>query len=81
MHLVNSIVTVTVNGIDTALVFGDFNSQQLLRGVMREANGYTVFCAIRVGAVFLDAMNVPLAFVTVVCKSFIVHSIPDYTVG
>ena len=64
MHLVNSIVTVTVNGIDTALVFGDFNSQQLLRGVMREADGYTVFCAIRVGAI-LDAMNVPLAFVTI----------------
>ena len=71
---------VTVNGIDAALVFGDFNLQLLLSRVMREADGYTVSCAIRVGAVFPDAMNVPLAFVTVVCKSFVVHSIPDYIV-
>ena len=41
----------TVSGVDAAFVFGDFNSQ--LRGIMREANGYTVTCAIRVGVVFL----------------------------
>ena len=43
---------VAVNGIDAGLVFGDFNSQLLLRGVMREADGYTVSCTILVGAVF-----------------------------
>ena len=59
---------VTVNGIDAALVFGDFTSQLLLRGVRREANGYTVSCAIRVGAVFRDAMNAPPAHITVTCK-------------
>ena len=59
---------VTVNGIDAALVFGDFNSQLLLRGIAREANGYTVSCAIRVGAVFLDAMNAPPAHIIVACK-------------
>ena len=58
----------TVDGIDAALVFGDFNSQLLLRNITREANGYTVSCSIRVGAVFQEAMNVPLAHVTVLCK-------------
>ena len=56
---------VTVDGIEAALVFGDFNSQLLLRNITREANGYTISCSIRVGAVFEDAMNVPLAHVTV----------------
>ena len=55
-------------GIDAALVFGDFNSELLLRNITREANSYTVSCAILAGAVFQDAMNVPLAHVTVLCK-------------
>ena len=58
----------TVGGIEAALVFGDFNAQLLLRNIMREANGYTVSCTIRVGAVFLDAMNPPTTFITVICK-------------
>ena len=58
---------VTVNGIDTALVFGHYNSQLLLRGVVRVADGYTVTCAIRVGAVFLDTMNTPPVHITVIC--------------
>ena len=57
-----------VDGIEAALVFGDFNSLVLLRNITREANGYTVSCAIRVGAVFLDAMNTPTTFITVLCK-------------
>ena len=64
---------VAVDGIEDALVFGDFNSQLLLRNITREANGYTISCSIRVGAVFEDAMNVPLAHVTVLCKC-----IPSY---
>ena len=56
---------VEVNGIDTALVFGETNSQLLLRGIAREANGYTVSCAIRVGAIFQEAMNTPPAHITV----------------
>ena len=59
---------VTVSGIDAALVFGDFNSQLLLRGITREADSYTVSCAIRVGAVFRDTMNTPLTFIAVICK-------------
>ena len=59
---------VTVSGIDAAMLFGDFNSQLLLRGVTRQANGYTVSCAILVGAVFLDATNVPSPFITVICE-------------
>ena len=66
---------VTVNGIDAALVFGDFNSQLLLRGITREANSYTVSCAILVGAVFREAMNTPLTFIAVICKSLGVHSV------
>ena len=57
-----------LDGIEAALVFGDFNSQLLLRAITREANGYTVSCAIRVGAVFLDTMNPPTTFITVICK-------------
>ena len=59
---------VAVNGIEAALVFGDFNSQLLLRGVTREASGHTVSCSIRVGAVFREAMNPPPAHITVTCK-------------
>ena len=55
-------------GIETALVFGESNSQLLLTGITREANGYTVSCAIRVGPFFQEAMNMPLAHVTVLCK-------------
>ena len=58
----------TVSGIDAAFVFGDFNSQLLLRGIMREANGYTVTCSIRVGAVFQEVTNVPSTFITVTCE-------------
>ena len=58
---------VTVNGTDAALVFGDFNSHLLLSGIPREADGYTVVSSVRVGAVFLDAMNVPLTFVSCSC--------------
>ncbi len=57
-----------VDGIEAALVFGDFNSQVLLRNITREANGYTVSCAILVGAVFLDAIYPPTTFITVLCK-------------
>ena len=59
---------VTVSGIDAALVFGDFHSQLLLRGITREANGYTVSCAIRVGAVFQEAINAPPAHIIVACE-------------
>ena len=48
---------VTVNGIDAALVFGDFNSQLLLRGITIEASAYTVSCIICVGAVILIGYN------------------------
>ena len=57
-----------VNGIDSALVFGEYNSQLLLRGITREANGYTVACAVLVGALFREAMNAPLAFIKVTCE-------------
>ena len=58
----------TVSGIDAAFVFGEYNSQLLLRGITREANNYTVSCAILVGAVFRDARNAPPAHVTVACE-------------
>ena len=58
-----------VSGIDAALVFGDFNSQLLLRDVTREASGHTVSCAILVSSwCCLDAMNAPPAHITVTCK-------------
>ena len=57
-----------VSGIDAALVFGDFNSQLLLRGIRREASAYSVSCTILVGAVFLDTTNAPPVYITVVCK-------------
>ena len=57
-----------VSGIDAGLVFGDFNSQLLLRGIRREASAYSVSCTILVGAVFLDTTNAPPVYITVVCK-------------
>ena len=68
---ISDLVTVTGImdvGIEAASVFGEYNSQLLLRGITREANGYTVSCLIRVGAAFQEAMNVSLAHVTVLCK-------------
>ena len=56
---------VTVSGIDSALLFGEYNSQLLLRGITREANGYTVTCSIRAGAIFREAMDAPPAHITV----------------
>ena len=35
-----------VNGVVGACVLGEFNSQLVLKGVTREANGYTVTCSI-----------------------------------
>ena len=35
-----------VNGVVGACVLGEFNSQLILKGVTREANGYTVTCSI-----------------------------------
>ena len=66
---------VAVSGIDAALVFGEFSSQLLLSGITREANGYTVTCAIRVGAIFQEAINAPPAHITVTCKYHITVSI------
>ena len=54
-----------VDGIEAALVFGETNSQLLLRNIAREANNYTVSCSILAGATFQEAMNTPPAHITV----------------
>lgn len=51
----------TVNGVVGACVLGEFNSQLVLKGVTREANGYTVACSIlnEDGLTFADQTQPP----------------------
>ena len=57
-----------VNGVVGACVLGEFNSQLILKGVTREADGYTVTCSIldTDGASFI-AQTEPPATISVIC--------------
>ena len=50
-----------VNGVVGACVLGEFNSQLVLKGVTREANGYTVTCSIlnEDATLFIDQTQPP----------------------
>ena len=62
-----------VDGVVGACVFGEYRTQLILKGVTREADGYTITCSVRDGVFFVEPQNEPPAFLSVICKSFDLH--------
>ena len=62
-----------VDGVVGACVFGEYRTQLILKGVTRQADGYTITCAVRDGVIFVEPQNEPPAFLSVICKSFDPH--------
>ena len=62
-----------VAGVVGACVFGEYNTQLILKGVTRQADGYTVTCAVQDGIFYVEPQNEPPAFLSVICKSFDLH--------
>ena len=62
-----------VDGVVGACVFGEYRTQLILKGVTRQADGYTVTCAALDGVFFVEPQNEPPAFLSVICKSFDLH--------
>ena len=63
----------SVNGVVGAFVLGEFNTQLILKGVTREANGYIIACSVLDGVIFVVPQNEPPAFLSVICASFDLH--------
>ena len=61
-----------VNGVVGACVFGEFNTQLLLKEVTREAEGYTVTCSILDDLFFVAPPDDPPGFLSVICTLFCV---------
>ena len=57
-----------VNGVVGACVLEEFNSQLVLKGVRREANGYTITCSIlNVGETLFTDQTQPPGTLSVIC--------------
>ena len=59
-----------VNGVVGACVLGEFNTQLILKGITREADGYTVTCSILDGLLFVAPQNESPAYFSVIGMSF-----------
>ena len=62
-----------VDGVVGACVLGEFRTQLILKGVTRQADGYTVTCTVLDGIFFVEPQNEPPAFLSVICKSLDTH--------
>ena len=62
-----------VDGVVGACVFGEYNTQLMLKGVTRQADGYTVTCTVLDGVIFVEPQNEPPAFLSVICTFFDLH--------
>ena len=62
-----------VDGVVGACVFGEYNTQLILKGVTRQADGYTVTCAALDGIFLVEPQNEPPAFLSVICESLDLH--------
>ena len=62
-----------VNGVVGACILGEFRTQLILKGVTREADGYTVTCLVEDNLLLVGPENKPPAFIAVMCMSFDVH--------
>ena len=70
-----------VDGVVGACVFGEFRTQLTLKGVTRQADGYTVTCAVWDGVFFVEPQNEPPAFLSVLRKSFDLHLLLYHSEG
>ena len=68
---------ITVNDVSGACVFGEFNSQLILKGVTREADGYTVACTIlnTEETLFIEQTEPP-ATMSVICTLLGIQRLP-----
>ena len=62
-----------VDGVVGACLLGEYSTQLILKGVTRQADGYTVTCAALDGIFLVEPQNEPPAFLSVICKSFDLH--------
>ena len=63
-----NITSLSVNGVGGACVLGEFNSQLILKGVTREADGHTVICSILdTDEITFIAQTEPPATISVIC--------------
>ena len=62
-----------VDGVVGACVFGEYRTQLILKGVTRQADGYTVTCTILDGLFFVAPQDEPPPFLSVICKSLDTH--------
>ena len=62
-----------VDGVVGACVFGEYNTQLILKEVTRQADGYTVTCYIQDGLFLVAPQDEPPAFLSVICKSLDTH--------
>ena len=68
-----------VNGVVGACVLGEFRTQLILKGVTRQADGYTVTCSVLDGVIFVETQNESPAFLSVICKSLDTQFGASYT--
>ena len=69
-----------VSGVVGSCVLGEFNTQLILKGVARAADGYTVTCTVLDGAIFVETLNDPPAFLSVICTSSDMHLCTSCTI-
>ena len=50
-----------VDGVVGACVFGEYRTQLILKGVTRQADGYTVTCSVLDGVIFVAPQDEPPA--------------------
>ena len=62
-----------VSGVVGACVFGEYRTQMILKGVTRQADGYTVTCLVEDNLIPVEPMNQPPGFLSVICTSFDLH--------
>ena len=62
-----------VDGVVGACVFGEYRTQLILKGVTRQADGYTVTCSVLDGVIFVAPQDETPAFLSVICTSLDTH--------
>ena len=62
-----------VDGVVGACVFGEYRTQLILKGVTRQADGYTVTCSVQDGLFFVEPQGETPAFLSVICTSLDTH--------
>ena len=64
-----------VDGVVGACVFGEYNTQLILKGVTRQADSYTVTCSVLDIVFFVEPQDEQPAFLSVICKCPLTHTL------